>query len=228
MDINTYQYKELAEYMDAYLLGLVEYAVEKQLITAEDRIFAVNSLLDALGESSLDEAAQPARLPLPELLEQLTQHAVDKGLCEDNQVARDLFDTRLMGVLTPFPHEMRARFRALYAQSPRQATDWFYRFSQDTNYIRRDRIARDRKWQYQSPYGALDITINLSKPEKDPRAIAAARLAPQSAYPKCQLCCENEGYAGRMNHPAPEPPRDSADHQRRALVFAVFALCVLS
>ena len=188
--------------MDAYLLGLVEYAVEKQLITAEDRIFAVNSLLDALGESSLDEAAQPARLPLPELLEQLTQHAVDKGLCEDNQVARDLFDTRLMGVLTPFPHEVRARFRALYAQSPRQATDWFYRFSQDTNYIRRDRIARDRKWQYQSPYGALDITINLSKPEKDPRAIAAARLAPQSAYPKCQLCCENEGYAGRMNHPA--------------------------
>ena len=104
--------------MDAYLLGLVEYAVEKQLITAEDRIFAVNSLLDALGESSLDEAAQPARLPLPELLEQLTQHAVDKGLCEDNQVARDLFDTRLMGVLTPFPHEVRARFRALYAQSP--------------------------------------------------------------------------------------------------------------
>ena len=102
--------------MDAYLLGLVEYAVEKQLITAEDRIFAVNSLLDALGESSLDEAAQPARLPLPELLEQLTQHAVDKGLCEDNQVARDLFDTRLMGVLTPFPHEVRARFRALYAQ----------------------------------------------------------------------------------------------------------------
>lgn len=202
MDINTYQYKELAEYMDAYLLGLVEYAVEKQLITAEDRIFAVNSLLDALGESSLDEAAQPVRLPLPELLEQLTQHAVDKGLCEDNQVARDLFDTRLMGVLTPFPHEVRARFRALYAQSPRQATDWFYRFSQDTNYIRRDRISRDRKWQYQSPYGALDITINLSKPEKDPRAIAAARLAPQSAYPKCQLCCENEGYAGRMNHPA--------------------------
>ena len=127
---------------------------------------------------------------------------MDKGLCEDNQVARDLFDTRLMGVLTPFPHEVRARFRALYAQSPRQATDWFYRFSQDTNYIRRDRISRDRKWQYQSPYGALDITINLSKPEKDPRAIAAARLAPQSAYPKCQLCCENEGYAGRMNHPA--------------------------
>ena len=188
--------------MDAYLLGLVEYAVEKQLITAEDRIFAVNSLLDALGESSLDEAAQPARLPLPELLEQLTQHAVDKGLCEDNQVARDLFDTRLMGVLTPFPHEVRARFRALYAQSPREATDWFYRFSQDTNYIRRDRIAKDKKWTYTCEYGTLDITINLSKPVKDPRAIAAAQNAPQSGYPKCALCAENEGYAGRMNHPA--------------------------
>ena len=188
--------------MDAYLLGLVEYAVEKQLITAEDRIFAVNSLLDVLGESSLDEAAQPARLPLPELLEQLTQYAVDKGLCEDNQVARDLFDTRLMGVLTPFPHEVRARFRALYAQSPREATDWFYRFSQDTNYIRRDRIAKDKKWTYTCEYGTLDITINLSKPEKDPRAIAAAKNAPQSGYPKCALCAENEGYAGRMNHPA--------------------------
>ena len=107
-----------------------------------------------------------------------------------------------MGVLTPAPHEVRAKFRSLYAVSPERATDWFYAFSQNTNYIRRDRIARDQKWVYESAYGPLDITINLSKPEKDPRAIAAAKLAPQSGYPKCALCAENEGYAGRMNHPA--------------------------
>lgn len=139
---------------------------------------------------------------------------MDKGLCEDNQVARDLFDTRLMGVLTPFPHEVRARFRALYAQSPRQATDWFYRFSQDTNYIRRDRIARDRKWQYQSPYGALDITINLSKPEKDPRDIALALQRPSAGYPPAGSgfarwrphgCSRCRGKADRTN---PWPPGD--------------------
>ena len=136
------------------------------------------------------------------LLETLTEDAVARGVCEDNQVARDLFDTRLMGVLTPAPREVREQFRELYRESPWQATDWFYKFSQDTNYIRRDRIAKDQKWVYEGKYGALDITINLSKPEKDPRAIAAAKLAPQSGYPKCQLCPENEGYAGRMNHPA--------------------------
>lgn len=188
--------------MDAYLLGLVEYAVEKRLIAPEDRTYALNCLLDVMGQSSLNTDVEPARLPLHEMLEALTQYAVDHGVAQDNQVARDLFDTRLIGALTPFPHEVRATFRTLYAASPKQATDWFYRFSQDTNYIRRDRIARDRKWKYQSAYGALDITINLSKPEKDPRAIAAARLAPQSSYPKCQLCSQNEGYAGRMNHPA--------------------------
>ena len=107
-----------------------------------------------------------------------------------------------MGALTPWPREVSSRFRALYELSPETATDWFYRFCQDTNYIRRDRIARDVKWPYPSEYGTLDITINLSKPEKDPKAIAAARLAPQAGYPKCQLCAENEGYAGRLNHPA--------------------------
>ena len=137
-----------------------------------------------------------------EILEALTENAVERGICDDNQVARDLFDTKLMGVLTPAPHEVRAKFRSLYAQSPKAATDWLYAFSQDTNYIRRDRIAKDEKWKYESPYGVLDITINLSKPEKDPKAIAAAKLAPQAGYPKCLLCVENEGYAGRMNHPA--------------------------
>ena len=144
----------------------------------------------------------PAELPLADLLRELTEDAVSRGVAQDNSVARDLFDTKLMGVLTPAPHEVRAKFRSLYAVSPERATDWFYAFSQNTNYIRRDRIARDQKWVYESAYGPLDITINLSKPEKDPRAIAAAKLAPQSGYPKCALCAENEGYAGRMNHPA--------------------------
>ena len=188
--------------LDSYLSALCQYAVRTGLIQTDDVVCCRNALLEALALDSFDEAAAPAEAPLAELLQTLTDDAVSRGVCPDNQTARDLFDTKLMGVLTPRPHEVRTSFRTLYEVSPREATDWFYRFSQDTNYIRRDRIARDRKWQYQSPYGALDITINLSKPEKDPRAIAAARLAPQSAYPKCQLCCENEGYAGRMNHPA--------------------------
>ena len=159
--------------MNESIFGLVDYAVRCELIEEDDRLW-----------------------------ETLTEDAVARGVCEDNQVARDLFDTRLMGVLTPAPREVREQFRELYRESPWQATDWFYKFSQDTNYIRRDRIAKDQKWVYEGKYGALDITINLSKPEKDPRAIAAAKLAPQSGYPKCQLCPENEGYAGRMNHPA--------------------------
>lgn len=187
--------------MKDYVSALVRYGVETGLIALEDATVAENRLLEELG---LDEppAGEQVQASLPEILEGLTDDAVARGLVEDNVVARDLFDTRLMGVLTPMPHEVRAKFQALYDQDPQKATDWFYRFSQDTNYIRRDRIARDVKWVYPSQYGDLDITINLSKPEKDPKAIAAAKLAPQSGYPKCQLCAENEGYAGRMNHPA--------------------------
>lgn len=127
---------------------------------------------------------------------------MEKGLCEDNITARDIFDTRIMGAVTPMPREVVRTFRERYAQSPEAATEWYYRFSCDTDYIRRYRIAKDMRWKYDSAYGQMDITINLSKPEKDPRAIAAAKNAPQTAYPKCQLCRENEGYAGRMNHPA--------------------------
>ncbi len=187
--------------MDAYILGLVSYAENCGLIQPEDHIWAVNRLLEILGLDSVENVF-PAAAPLHELLETLTEDAVRRGLCPDNQVARDLFDTKLMGALTPPPHEVRREFRRLYAQSPQAATDWYYRLSCNSNYIRRDRIAKDQKWVYSSVYGDLDITINLSKPEKDPKAIAAAKNAPQSGYPKCQLCAENEGYAGRMNHPA--------------------------
>ena len=188
--------------LDSYISALCRYAERTGLLQPEDLVFARNALLEALQLDSFDEAAAPAEASLADILQVLTGDAVARGVCPDNQVARDLFDTKLMGVLTPRPHEVRTCFHTLYQISPQKATDWFYRFSQDTNYIRRDRIAKDQKWVYEGKYGALDITINLSKPEKDPRAIAAAKLAPQSGYPKCQLCPENEGYAGRMNHPA--------------------------
>ena len=182
--------------------ALVCYAINAGLATSDDWGYLVNRLLEAM---SLDDYT-PSEEPLPEDLETilsgLLEYAVSHGVCEDNITARDLFDTRLMGILTPPPHEVREKFRRDYVVSPETATDNFYRFCQDSDYIRRYRIKKDMRWVYESEYGPLDITINLSKPEKDPRAIAAAKNAPQSDYPKCQLCPENEGYAGRMNHPA--------------------------
>ena len=185
----------------AYLDALVRYGIGCGLIEQADACYVKNRLLEIL---RLDEAPAEEEIhaALPELLAALTDDAVRRGLTGGSVTERDLFDTKLMGALTPYPHEVRAEFARRYAVSPEAATDWFYRFSQDTNYIRRDRIARDLKWKYASPYGALDITINLSKPEKDPRDIAAAKAAPQSGYPRCLLCAENEGYAGRGNHPA--------------------------
>ena len=181
------------------------YAQRTGLVDPCERIWAVNAILEAL---KLDSYTQPTGSPegeidLPAVLEELMDDAHARGvLPEDSVVYRDLFDTMLMGRLTPRPAQVIERFRALYAESPQRATDWYYRFSQDTNYIRRDRIAKDVKWVAPTEYGELDITINLSKPEKDPKAIAAARNLPASAYPRCQLCAENEGYAGRVNHPA--------------------------
>ena len=185
----------------AYLDALVRYGIGCGLIEQADACYVKNRLLEIL---RLDEAPAEEEIhaALPELLAALTDDAVQRGLTGGSVTERDLFDTKLMGALTPYPHEVRAEFARRYAVSPEAPTDWFYRFSQDTNYIRRDRIAKDLKWKYASPYGALDVTINLSKPEKDPRDIAAAKAAPQSGYPRCLLCAENEGYAGRGNHPA--------------------------
>lgn len=183
---------------------LISYALEKRLIQPEDQMWTVNTLLEAL---ALDGCALPEELPpageLSAALEALLDDAVERGVLKENTVTyRDLLDTRLMGILTPRPSQVIGQFRSLYRQAPEKATDWYYQFSQDTNYIRRDRIARDVQWKVETEYGQLDITINLSKPEKDPKAIAAARNLPASAYPRCQLCAENEGYAGRVNHPA--------------------------
>ena len=186
----------------AYIDALVCYAMNRGLAQPEDWTYLVNRLLEAMALDDYSPSQGPLPEELPVILEGLLSDAVARGLCQDNITARDLFDTKLMGLLTPPPHEVRTAFREKYQESPQAATDWYYRFSQSTNYIRRDRIVKDLRWTYESDYGPLDITINLSKPEKDPKAIAAAKNAPQSGYPKCQLCGENEGYAGRMNHPA--------------------------
>ena len=190
--------------IDTAVAKLVRYAEDKGLIASEDHVWAANTLLEALHLDSYTEPVlDDAPIDLPAVLDALMDDAHARGVLEnDSIVYRDLFDTALMGRLTPPPREVIAKFRALYAEDPVKATDWYYRFSQDTNYIRRDRIAKDVQWKAPTEYGELDITINLSKPEKDPKAIAAARNLPSSAYPQCQLCATNEGYAGRVNHPA--------------------------
>ncbi|MBQ8143946.1 MAG: UDP-glucose--hexose-1-phosphate uridylyltransferase [Butyricicoccus sp.] len=187
--------------VNTYIDALVQYGIDKNLIEPCDRIFVINQLLAVMQLDGYTQT-EPETLPLEDILRGLLDHAVARGICADDITSRDLFDTRLMGVLTPMPHEVRLKFEVLYAEDPEAATDWFYRFSQDTDYIRRYRIQKDMRWKTVTEYGSLDVTINLSKPEKDPKAIAAAKAAPQSDYPKCALCAENEGYAGRMNHPA--------------------------
>ena len=187
--------------VNTYIASLVQYGLNTGLIEECDTIYVTNQLLQAMKMDGFDPA-EPADLPLEEILKGLLDDAAQRGVIEDDITSRDLFDTRLMGILTPLPREVRKHFAALYAQSPKAATDWYYQLSQDTDYIRRYRIIKDMRWKTATAYGDLDITINLSKPEKDPKAIAAAKNAPQSSYPKCQLCIENEGYAGRMNHPA--------------------------
>lgn len=195
--------------IDIAVRKLICYGLENNLITAEDRIYAANRIIACLG---IDEYNPPDKsfedVVLEPVLDEITDYAVQNGLCDDNIISRDLFDTKLADCLTPRPSEVINTFRRIYGEkSPREATDYYYKLSCDTNYIRRGRIARDVKWTAQTQYGTLDITINLSKPEKDPKAIAAALNAKQSAYPKCQLCEENVGYAGRMNHPARENHR---------------------
>ena len=183
---------------------LICYGLENELIEKEDVIYTTNALLEVLG---MDEYQEPkenyANVELESVLKELLDYAYEKGLLEDSSVVyRDLFDTKLMSKLAARPSVVIEKFRKLYEESPEKATDFYYKFSQDTDYIRRYRIKKDVKWTTETEYGTLDITINLSKPEKDPKAIAAAKLAKQSGYPKCLLCMENEGYAGRVNHPA--------------------------
>ena len=182
--------------------ALVCYSVNCGLAEPEDETLLINRLMEIMGEDHFYPSEEPLPEDLEEILSGLLEVAVEKGLCGNDITSRDLFDTKLMGALTPMPREVRRTFYRYYAQSPEKATDWYYDFSQNTDYIRQYRIKKDLRWRYHSAYGPLDITINLSKPEKDPRAIAAARLKAQGGYPACQLCRENEGYAGRTDHPA--------------------------
>ena len=188
--------------IETYIDSLVSYAMNCGLAEPCDHQLLVNKLLELLGMDDYTPSDEPQTEELEEILKGILDYACEKGLCEDNITARDLFDTKIMGLITPMPREVIRTFNEKYAADPVAATDWYYKFSCDTDYIRRYRIAKDMRWKYASEYGEIDVTINLSKPEKDPKAIAAAKLAPQSGYPKCLLCRENEGYAGRMNHPA--------------------------
>ena len=193
--------------IETYIDSLVSYAMNTGLAEPCDHMVLTNRLLDLMGKDDYVPSDEPQTEDLEEILKGLLDYACEKGLCDDNITARDLYDTRIMGALTPMPREVIRTFNEKYAADPVAATNWYYQFSCDTDYIRRYRIAKDMRWKYASEYGEMDITINLSKPEKDPKAIAAAKNAPQSIYPKCQLCAENEGYAGRMNHPARENHR---------------------
>lgn len=191
--------------MELTISQLIEYAVRKNWIKDADRVWASNRILEALhmdgfGGLTVIEGELP---PLQVMLDSLCDYAYERGVIEGNSATyRDLLDTKLMGLLTPRPSEITEEFYRRYDVSPEEATSWYYAFSGDTNYIRRDRVAKDRKWTVDTEYGEIDITINLSKPEKDPKAIAAAGKAKSSGYPKCLLCAENEGYAGRLDHPA--------------------------
>ncbi|MGN0383046.1 MAG: UDP-glucose--hexose-1-phosphate uridylyltransferase [Eubacterium sp.] len=183
---------------------LVKYGIDTGIISEYDKIYTINSLIDLFG---LDDYVEPegelGDICLEEILKNMLDYACEKGICEDSIGYRDLFDTKIMSKLTPRPSEVIQKFYDLYDnQSPLAATDYYYKLSRDTDYIRRYRIAKDMQWKADTEYGELDITINLSKPEKDPKAIAAAKNAKQNSYPKCQLCMENEGYAGRLDHPA--------------------------
>ena len=197
------------------ILDLVDYGLATGLIEAADESFAINRLLELFRLDELEDAAyaayaarsrmtrEEAYAALEGILKDMLDYAYENGLLPENGVVyRDLLDTKIMGQLVPRPSEVIGKFMALYEKDAKAATDYFYTLSCDSDYIRRYRIQKDLKWTAETEYGTLDITVNLSKPEKDPKAIAAAKLAKQSGYPKCLLCKENEGYAGRVNHPA--------------------------
>lgn len=187
-----------------YAQKLIDYGLAKSLIAPEDVFVVRNQLMDALRLTDWVSPAPDGEMPdIDEILARLTDYACENNIIGDTTASRDLFDTKLMEIFTPIPHEVIGRFISLYnRESPKAATDWYYDYNKNVNYVRSGRISKDLKWQYESEYGTLDITINRSKPEKDPRDIAAARSQKNAAYPKCQLCPENAGYAGRQDHPA--------------------------
>ena len=191
--------------LDALIYELTDYALSVSLIEKEDEAYTVSRLMELFGIDSIAKKCDTGAdvRPVSDILTDLCDAAAERGMIDgESIVARDLFDTRIMGLVMPRPSCVNKKFRSLYACDPRLATDYFYRLSVDSNYIRADRIKRDLKWFTDSEYGQMEISVNLSKPEKDPKAIAAAKLLPQTDYPKCALCHENEGYAGTLSKPA--------------------------
>ncbi|HJA06128.1 MAG TPA: UDP-glucose--hexose-1-phosphate uridylyltransferase [Candidatus Mediterraneibacter pullicola] len=187
---------------------LVQYGIDTGLTPESEKIYTINLLLDLFHEDDYEDICRDTdNIVLEDVLKDLLDEAVRRGIIEDGITYRDLFDTKIMNCLMPRPAQIHEQFWKKYDVSPETATDYYYKLSQDSDYIRRYRIKKDRKWTVDTEYGTLDITINLSKPEKDPKAIAAAGQTKSSSYPKCQLCMENEGYAGRVNHPARENHR---------------------
>ena len=204
--------------MNLQINRLLNFALQQGLIAPEDKYYSANLLLDLLGVDEFEVVEVDETLPIAhDILENMLDYAVEKGLCEDTVTQRDLFDTRIMNCVMPRPSEVVGNFKKLYEKSKVQATDYFYKTSIASNYIRKDRIDKNIIWKANTEYGDLDITINLSKPEKDPRDIAKAKLVKSSSYPKCLLCRENEGYAGHANHPARQThrliPMDFEGHQ---------------
>lgn len=182
---------------------LLDYAKHNKLITEDDIYVVRNELMDALQLSDWTESETTYKgETIDEILEPIIDYACKQGIITDTVNSRDLFDTKLMGLMTPMPREIISEFNRLYAESPEKATDWYYKYSCELNYVRAGRIEKDLRWIYSSDYGDLDITINRSKPEKDPRDIAMAKKQKSAAYPKCQLCPENAGFAGTAKHPA--------------------------
>ena len=200
--------KEGRHMLSTSIKKLITYGLESGLLPENEVYYATNLLLDCFHEEYYEETDETfANVDLESTLAELLDEAVRRGIIEDGIASRDLFDTRLMNCLTPRPAQVQQTFWSLYEKSPKEATDWFYKFSQDTDYIRRYRAKKDLRWKVATEYGDIDITINLAKPEKDPKAIAAAGKAKSSNYPKCLLCAQNEGYAGTLTHPARENHR---------------------
>lgn len=191
--------------MNTYIDKLVSYAIKKNLIEMEDATYCTNRVLALLqcDDYSPTEETFTENDTIAEILDSLLKYASSKNLVDyESIVSKDIFDTEIMGIFTDRPSNITKKFYSLYEQSPELATQYFYKLSNDNNYIRKDRIDKNIKWTTPSEYGNIEITINMSKPEKDPKAIALAGKQKSVAYPKCQLCMQNVGYKGRVNHPA--------------------------
>ena len=188
--------------MNKLISELITYGIKNGLIDDADKVFVINRLLELFGLNHFEWNNEVVR-PLNYILADMTDYAIANGILKEDTITnRDLFDTKIMGMITPMPSYVRNKFNELYAENPKKATNFYYQFSKDTNYIRTDRIAKDEKWKAETEYGVIDITINLSKPEKDPKDIAKAASQIKNEYPKCLLCEQNEGYAGNISHPA--------------------------